>query len=92
MRNLILQQRMFSYRSNTTGETKANSSLNSIESNHEEEKVGPHSFRVLGMIGKGSFGEVYLVEKKGTDTQYAMKVLHKSKITSTQILLTLAQL
>ena len=26
-----------------------------------EEKVAPTDFQVLGMIGKGSFGEVYLV-------------------------------
>ena len=30
----------------------------------DEEKVGPNSFIVHGLIGKGSFGEVYLVEKK----------------------------
>jgi len=81
-RNESSEKRMFSYRSNITGDTKANSSLNSIESdNGNDEKIGPHSFRVLGMIGKGSFGEVYLVQKKGTEIQYAMKVLHKSKIT-----------
>ena len=80
---------MFSYRSNT-GETKANSSLNSSGSENannanvsaEEEKIGPHSFKVHGLIGKGSFGEVYLVEKKNSVTYYAMKVLHKSKINS----------
>ena len=45
-----------------------------------DEKVGPFSFIVHGMIGKGSFGEVYLVEKKGTNSVFAMKVLHKSQI------------
>ena len=35
-----------------------------------------------GLIGKGSFGEVYLVEKKGSTMLYAMKVLHKSKVIS----------
>lgn len=29
-----------------------------------EDKVGPSNFTVIGLIGKGSFGEVYLVEKK----------------------------
>lgn len=48
----------------------------------EEEKVGPQNFKVHGLIGKGSFGEVYLVEKKNTSTFYAMKVLQKSKIAS----------
>ncbi|EAS04466.2 Serine/Threonine kinase domain protein (macronuclear) [Tetrahymena thermophila SB210] len=46
----------------------------------QEEKVGPTDFIVHGLIGKGSFGEVYLVEKKGSQMLYAMKVLHKSKI------------
>ncbi|KAL4492961.1 hypothetical protein ABPG72_020740 [Tetrahymena utriculariae] len=46
----------------------------------QEEKVGPSDFIVHGLIGKGSFGEVYLVEKKGSQMLYAMKVLHKSKI------------
>jgi protein-serine/threonine kinase len=45
-----------------------------------EEKIGPNSFIVHGMIGKGSFGEVYLVEKRHSSQLLAMKVLHKSKI------------
>ena len=32
------------------------------------------------LIGKGSFGEVYLVEKKDTGKIYAMKVLDKKVI------------
>lgn len=35
---------------------------------------------ILGLIGKGSFGEVFLVEKKNTKNLYAMKVLEKDKI------------
>jgi serine/threonine protein kinase len=42
------------------------------------ERVGPGDFVVHGLIGKGSFGEVYLVEKRGTGNIFAMKVLHKS--------------
>ena len=47
-----------------------------------DEKIGPNDFSVHGLIGKGSFGEVYLVEKKSNKTLYAMKVLHKDKIMS----------
>lgn len=47
---------------------------------NEEEKIGPSSFAVIGMIGKGSFGEVYLVQKKNANNYFAMKVLHKNKI------------
>ncbi|CAD8076974.1 unnamed protein product [Paramecium sonneborni] len=46
--------------------------------NKEEEKIGPQQFQVIGLIGKGSFGEVYLVQK--SNQLYAMKVLHKSRI------------
>lgn len=38
------------------------------------------------MIGRGSFGEVYLAEKKDTAKYYAMKVLHKSKMESKLLL------
>lgn len=49
----------------------------------EKEKINLDSFLIHGLIGKGSFGEVYLVEKKDHDSAfYAMKVLHKSKIMS----------
>ncbi|KAM3140367.1 hypothetical protein pb186bvf_007527 [Paramecium bursaria] len=45
-----------------------------------EDKVGPNHFKVHAMIGRGSFGEVYLVEKLDTNQLLAMKILHKSKI------------
>ena len=51
-------------------------SLNSIE----EERVTPTSFVCLAMLGKGSFGEVYLVQKITTKILYAMKVLSKDRI------------
>jgi protein-serine/threonine kinase len=43
-------------------------------------RVGPNDFELLQMLGKGSFGEVYLVRKRDTDLHYAMKVLRKDKI------------
>jgi len=51
-----------------------------LKNDHPNEKIGPHSFTVHSLLGKGSFGEVYLVEKKGTGMYYAMKVLDKSKV------------
>lgn len=35
---------------------------------------------MIDRLGKGSFGSVYLVEKKNTNFIYAMKVLEKSKV------------
>lgn len=37
-------------------------------------------FDRISVLGKGSFGKVVLVQKKGTDNRYAMKVLKKSKL------------
>ena len=53
-------------------EKSINKSINSDGSTNSDDnrsidnddKIGPHSFHVHGLIGKGSFGEVYLVEKK----------------------------
>jgi serine/threonine protein kinase len=56
-----------------------------------DEKIGTQNFTVHGLIGKGSFGEVYFVQKKNSDDVYAMKVLHKSKIMSRSILLILLE-
>ena len=54
--------------------------------NPTKEKIGPSSFNVLTMIGKGSFGEVFLVEKIDTKLLYAMKVLNKSKIKANNLI------
>ena len=48
--------------------------------NSPKRKFNPDRFRIINLIGRGSFGEVYLVEEKDTKRNYAMKVLHKSKI------------
>lgn len=46
-----------------------------------KKNCGPEKFKIINLIGRGSFGEVYLVQDKEDDNkQYAMKVLHKSKI------------
>ncbi|OMJ93575.1 hypothetical protein SteCoe_3411 [Stentor coeruleus] len=43
-------------------------------------KVSPCDFRGLLQLGKGSFGEVYLVEKIDTLEKFALKVLRKEKV------------
>lgn len=43
-------------------------------------KVTPSDFRGLLQLGKGSFGEVYLVEKVDTLEKFALKVLRKEKV------------
>ena len=60
----------------------SNLNLNSIE----EEKISLTSFICLALLGKGSFGEVYLVEKIDTKENYAMKVLRKEKIMGQNLL------
>ncbi|KAJ3113507.1 Ribosomal protein S6 kinase beta-1 [Phlyctochytrium bullatum] len=47
----------------------------------EKKKVGLADFDLLQVIGKGAYGKVFLVRKKGTDKLYAMKVLKKASIT-----------
>ncbi len=37
-------------------------------------------FKILRVIGRGSFGKVYLVQKNGLDKVYAMKTLKKDMI------------
>mmetsp|Transcript_63524 Transcript_63524/g.184199 ORF Transcript_63524/g.184199 Transcript_63524/m.184199 type:complete len:840 (+) Transcript_63524:63-2582(+) len=44
------------------------------------ERVGPNSFELVKLLGRGSFGEVFQVKHKRTDEVFAMKVLQKSRI------------
>ncbi|KAG2200140.1 hypothetical protein INT47_012421 [Mucor saturninus] len=47
-----------------------------------QQTISNDSFDLLKVIGKGSFGKVYVVRKKDTNRIYAMKVLRKSQIIS----------
>ena len=56
------------------------------KSSSSEEKIGPECFDPIYMLGKGSFGEVYLVQYKATGKLYAMKVLNKKRVMSQNLL------
>ena len=43
-------------------------------------KVTKQDFKMLSVIGKGSYGKVILVKKEDTGELYALKMLKKSEI------------
>ena len=49
-------------------------------------RCGPDQFVAHQLLGTGSFGEVYLVEKISNKKLYAMKILTKSKIRSQNLI------
>ncbi|OMJ73271.1 hypothetical protein SteCoe_28084 [Stentor coeruleus] len=63
---------------------KINNIIRKSPNNSEDfdniQKLSPGHFRPIKMLGKGSFGEVFLVEKKDTKQLLAMKILMKNKI------------
>jgi serine/threonine protein kinase len=42
--------------------------------------INKESFKILKVIGRGSFGKVFLVKKRDTKELYAMKVLRKENV------------
>ncbi|CAD8207519.1 unnamed protein product [Paramecium pentaurelia] len=71
------------YQTDNQFSTSNRSTLNQSQLN-ESEMIGPSNIRIILQIGRGSFGDVYLVEKRnqsksGQGLKYAMKVLPKSK-------------
>lgn len=54
--------------------------LNYLETTSQSTQITPDHFIAHQLLGTGSFGEVYLVEKLSDKKLYAMKVLNKTKI------------
>lgn len=68
---------------------KMSSSSSSLLQNNNG-RVGAHDFKTIKILGKGGFGKVYMVRKKGKKGNerggdiYAMKVLKRNRIESTK--------
>lgn len=78
----VMMQRMSTpFTPHDKGKEKASKvSIFDEEEKAEKKKVTAADFEAICQLGKGSFGEVYLVKKIGTDELFAMKVLRKNKI------------
>ena len=50
------------------------------EANHSSDSVNLEDFIIEKVIGRGSFGKVYLVRKKDDNKYFAMKTLKKDQI------------
>ena len=56
------------------------SSLIELPDNLESKSINIHSFNLITVLGKGSFGKVLLMEKKDTKKLYAIKTIQKQKL------------
>ena len=54
--------------------------LVSTSTSLSSERIGPHHFIKLKLVGKGDTGKVFLVLKQNTQQVYAMKMLSKSEM------------
>jgi len=59
--------------------TKSRITIQQSKDNNDE-YIGTDEFEPLHLLGKGSFGEVYLARYKPTGKLYAMKILNKRKV------------
>lgn len=55
-----------------------------IELEVQQHKSTINDYKVIGVLGEGSFGSVYLVERISQRNYYAMKVLSKANVISTK--------
>ena len=54
--------------------------LNKNNPNHASTDISIEDFQIIKVIGRGSFGKVYLVQKKDDNKIYAMKALKKDMV------------
>jgi protein-serine/threonine kinase len=67
---------------NKTWISKVDVYIHEKSAQKKKNSVGPDDFMIVEHLGKGAFGQVYLVKKKDTGLQYAMKILDKEKFIS----------
>lgn len=58
----------------------AEESLECADDSIKAQSVGLEDFEVMKLVGRGAFGKVFQVQKRGTAEIYAMKVMRKDKI------------
>jgi ankyrin repeat protein len=80
--NRVDQIKKILYLSNNLMNKKQDSKNNV---NFKKENLTLESFNIIELIGKGSFGEVYLVELEMNKQKYAMKIIDKKRILSQNI-------
>lgn len=56
---------------------KGSKKENGLTLNHYTEEINKNDFIICKVIGRGSFGKVYLVQRKANGAYYAMKTLKK---------------
>ena len=60
--------------------TSTLSGINKADPNYSSQEIGIEDFQIIKVIGRGSFGKVYLVQKKDTQGVFAMKTLKKDMV------------
>lgn len=50
-------------------------------------KINKNDFKFMKVIGRGSFGKVYMVKKRGTNNVYALKTLNKDVVAKRNLMI-----
>jgi len=66
--------------STTLEQSRQSSGLFSRDPNYSSSEISMDNFTIIKVIGRGSFGKVYLVKKKDDGKIYAVKTLKKDMI------------
>ena len=63
-----------------TGSLSYSQKIKTDEKNYSSQEISIDDFKIIKVIGRGSFGKVYAVSKKSDGKIYAMKTLKKDMI------------